>query len=557
VNRRTTELGTLNDSLRGYIDAGCASLLAIAAEMTRVVAVPVLAAQRDGTLASLEEAHIRKLRVAGGAIAWTLAAVPAAAATASDQTSDYRHLVAPLLQAAAILRRDRVHPWELGSQATLPRVMYEPTHALERLLTELAPSREHSQRMVDRYQRTLLDIAHQLGPQLDSWRPHASAVGRVDPGLLAAGRVDYTALARELMAQDDVLANWTSPTSNGEPTPAQVTEARATLAVGADGSLSDAIKALPAVISDVLDDLPGSSQRSQDGPRTRWLGVTGALDVVARSPDVPFGVAAGDDRTQTAPTQVSTDPPRIGRYRIVRELGRGGMAAVYEAYDETLNRPVALKVAAAAARDAALLRFEDEVRIAAQLQHPGLVPVYDAGTSSGRPWLAMRLIDGPALAALARPFNVERSLAILSTLAETLDYVHSHGIVHRDIKPSNVLLQDAGEEQERPLLADFGIARLANGERHTHTGHVIGTVGWMAPELSAGVAATPASDIWSLARLLIFMLTNDPAASLAPDRVASLLGARGRTSLIAALDGVPANRPVRATELRAALLGDA
>lgn len=545
---------TPNETLSRYIEAGCASLVAISSELVRVAAAPVIAAERDGTLATLEDVHARRLSVAAGATAWTIAVVPSPApAVTLDATRDFARLIAPLLQTAAILRYDRAHPWSLGSQSTLPQLVDAPLRDLETQLTRRAPSREHSQREVDRHQRRLLEVADELTPLLADWRPDRTQAARVSD-LTNAAAVNFAALAADLLAQKEILDHWTLPVPDGEPTTAQVTAARAALAIGPNGQLSAAIAAFPASIQEVIDDLSGSLQRSQDGPRTRWLGVSGALDLLARAPDVGLDPPAAEP-TLTAPTRVSDGGAisRIGRYRLGAELGRGGMATVYKAQDEVLNRPVALKIAEPALLADARIRFADEVRISAQLQHPGLVPVYDAGTAGGRAWLAMRLIDGATLAALPRPVPVDRALAFFSTLAQTLEYVHARGVVHRDVKPSNVLVQDVGGDHEQALLADFGIARRAADERRTVTGQVIGTPGWVAPEVASGAPATSSSDTWALARLLVFLLS-EPSADTDLGGVADVLGARRYALLVAACDSDPAKRPASAVEMLAEMM---
>lgn len=547
--------GALNGALARYTEAGCASLMAISAEMVRVAATPVLAAEREGQIVTLEDVHARRLAVAAGAVAWTLASVPAPVpAVVFDEARDFARLIVPLLQTAAILRHDSTHPWSLGSQTTLPQLVQAPLRELETQLAGRAPSREHVQREVDRHQRALLQAAGELAPLLGEWRPDQAQAAEV-AGLAKAASVNFAALAHDLLAQDEILEHWTLPAPDDQPTPAQVAAARAVLEIGPDGSLGEAVAAFPAAIQDVLDDLPGAVQRSQGGPRSRWLGVSGALDLLARAPDVSFGRAAAEPQTLTAPTRIADAraPEQIGRYRLGAELGRGGMATVYRANDETLDRPVALKVAHVALLADARLRFADEVRIAAQLQHPGLVPVYDAGTDAGRAWLAMRLIEGPTLAALQRPVAVERALAFFSTLAQTLDYVHAREVVHRDVKPSNVLVQDAGGDHELALLADFGIARESADERRTVTGQVIGTPGWVAPEVAAGGPATAASDIWALARLLISLLSGESSGDHI-EALAVVLGARRYALLAAAIDRDPAARPACAGELRAEMM---
>ena len=548
---RAPKANTLAPALERYVEAGARSLFAICAEMTRLTATPVIASRGAGTLATLEPAQARRLQTAAGAIAWTFARLPERLpGSLREAVEEHAELVAPLLQSAALLHYDRVHPWALGSQATLPNVMRPPLDELQRLLGSVARSQQHSQQQVDRHQRALMDIARDLTPVLASWSPSAGELQAIDERLVRAGRVDYPRLARKLVGQREILEHWVAP---DEPTATEPTEAYAALELPDDAPLEDALAALPHCVDAVLSDLRGSVARGQDGPRQRWLGTTGALMTLAKSQDVTLQRTEHEDRTQTAVTRIAATPARVGRYRVQRELGRGGMATVYAAHDETLDRLVALKVAHPALATEARARFAEEVRIAAQLQHPGIAPVYDAGIEAGNAWLAMRLIEGPSLADADRPLGLDRALAILGALASTVDYMHAQQVVHRDIKPSNVLLQEAPGEQVRPLLTDFGIARAEGAESHTRTGNVIGTHGWIAPEVMAGAPATAAADIWALARLLVWMLGETPTADPRDPTLVARLGEDRHRVVLAALDPDPARRPATAGDLRDAL----
>jgi serine/threonine protein kinase len=163
------------------------------------------------------------------------------------------------------------------------------------------------------------------------------------------------------------------------------------------------------------------------------------------------------------------------RYVLGEVIGRGGMADVYRGEDRVLGRPVAVKVMREVAADPReRARFAGEARTLARLNHPGLVPVLDAGTSQERPYLVMELVEGPSLAECCRgvALGPPRVAAIGAELATALAYVHASGVVHRDIKPSNVLL----DRSDRVRLTDFGIARLlSDTSGYTATGTTIGT----------------------------------------------------------------------------------
>src|SRR5712692_7757505 len=203
-----------------------------------------------------------------------------------------------------------------------------------------------------------------------------------------------------------------------------------------------------------------------------------------------------------------------GRYTVERELGRGGMATVYLAQDLKHRRPVAIKLLRpelAAALGAE--RFLREIEIAARLQHPHILPLYDSGTAEAQLFYVMPYVDGESLRDRLRrdkQLSVDEALRITSEAASALAYAHAHGVVHRDIKPENILLS-AGTA----VVADFGIARAisaaADGEQLTQTGMVVGTPAYMSPEQgAAGSEIDGRSDEYSLACVLYEMLVGQP-----------------------------------------------
>ncbi len=195
-----------------------------------------------------------------------------------------------------------------------------------------------------------------------------------------------------------------------------------------------------------------------------------------------------------------------GRYRLEGLVATGGVATVVRATDLLLDRPVAVKLlreATDCAEDRA--RFLLETRTLARLSHPGLVTMLDAGTSEGRPYLVMELVDGPSMSSsLKAPLDLVRTAEIGAQVAQALSYAHGQGVVHRDVKPGNVLLRSDG----RAKLADFGIARVV-GERseYTQTGIVVGSVHYLAPEQVAFEEITPAVDVYALGMLLLRAIT--------------------------------------------------
>ncbi|GAB4579225.1 MAG: hypothetical protein Fur0022_19630 [Anaerolineales bacterium] len=200
----------------------------------------------------------------------------------------------------------------------------------------------------------------------------------------------------------------------------------------------------------------------------------------------------------------------IGRYQVRKELGRGGMATVFDAYDPRFERSVAIKVLPREfLHDPQFrARFEREAKTVALLEHPAIVPVYDFGEHDGQPYIVMQLMNGGSLAdRLERgPIAPEEAVKILNRLAQALDVAHSKGIIHRDLKPGNVLFDQYGNA----FLSDFGIARLKASGNATLTGsQIIGTPAYMSPEQIQGEKTIDGrSDIYALGVILFLMLSN-------------------------------------------------
>ena len=279
--------------------------------------------------------------------------------------------------------------------------------------------------------------------------------------------------------------------------------------------------------------------------------------------------------------RVTGPPESLGaaladRYRIERELGRGGMATVYLAHDLRHERDVALKVlrpelAAMLGRE----RFLAEIRTTARLDHPHILTLIDSGESDGVLWYVVPFIRGESLRQRLdreRQLRIDEALAITRNVASALDYANRQGIVHRDVKPENILLHE-GEA----MLADFGIAlalREAAGERLTGTGMSVGTPQYMSPEQAAAEPQLDArSDVYSLGAVLYEMLAGEPPFTGAtgqaviaklmtstPPPLAALRSAipQGVSLAVArALSKVPADRFATAAEFAAALTSSA
>jgi len=257
-----------------------------------------------------------------------------------------------------------------------------------------------------------------------------------------------------------------------------------------------------------------------------------------------------------------------GRYELGSSLGAGGMAQVFRAHDELLDRDVAVKLFNASSDPRGPDRVRVEMRTLAGLSHPALVAVYDAGTDtppsgSPRAFLVMALVEGPSLSQLLLngPLPVEAVRSIGLRVGEALDFVHSRGIVHRDVKPANVLIDQDG----LAYLADFGIARGVEQPTLTAAGQILGTAAFLSPEQVSGSPVTSASDIYALGLVMLEALTG--RREYQGTSIEAALARLSRTAIIdAALPSVwralladmtamdPQDRP-RAAEVAAVLRG--
>lgn len=199
----------------------------------------------------------------------------------------------------------------------------------------------------------------------------------------------------------------------------------------------------------------------------------------------------------------------IGGYQILSRIGEGGMATVYLARQQSMNRQVALKVLPKQylKDDTYLQRFEREVNIVSQLEHRHIVPVYDYGEYDGQPYIAMRYMPSGSVDDLIKKqglLPIEMTLNILSQIASALDYAHNRDVLHRDLKPSNVLIDDDGGA----FITDFGIARVLGEQGRAITTHgVVGTPAYMSPEQAQGKELDGRSDVYSLGVMLFEMAT--------------------------------------------------
>ena len=287
------------------------------------------------------------------------------------------------------------------------------------------------------------------------------------------------------------------------------------------------------------------------------------------------------DPPSMGPRKPSTPPPdvlpeRLGRYKVIKRLGQGGMGSVFLAEDTQLGRKVALKVPHFGPDEGpeARERFFREARTAATLDHPYLCPVYDVGEIDGRLYLTMAFIEGKSLAESLKGQGMptKQVAALVGKLALALQQAHAKGVVHRDLKPANVMIKVDGTRRE-PVIVDFGLALRDDGDsRMTKSGQVMGTLAYMSPEQVMGDLATigPPSDIFALGVILYELLTGRVPFNgaglaiagqiltqnpLAPSSIREGLDPRIEAICLKAMSKKPADRYASMADLAAALTG--
>ena len=251
----------------------------------------------------------------------------------------------------------------------------------------------------------------------------------------------------------------------------------------------------------------------------RFERVAGPIRDAVTPPDRPgHETTTSPSRARTIPLvpgQSSSAPShgRIGDHELLEEIARGGMGVVYKARQVKLNRIVALKMILAGrlASDEDVHRFRAEAEAAAQLDHPGIVAIFEVGEHEGQQYFSMGYVDGASLADRLRegPLAPRETAALLSKVCDAVQYAHEHDVIHRDLKPANILLEKGG-----PRITDFGLAkRLESGADLTGTGQILGTPAYMSPEQASGGTTHrigPATDVYSLGAILYQLLTGRP-----------------------------------------------
>ena len=266
--------------------------------------------------------------------------------------------------------------------------------------------------------------------------------------------------------------------------------------------------ARPALLRELI--LIDSHYRRQRGERP-------GTDLYARQfPEVTADWLAAVLAQEVDTRSAGSPPPGLrnfGDYELLAEIARGGMGVVYKARQVSLNRIVAVKMILSGlqASPADVERFHAEAEAAANLDHPGIVPIFEVGECQGQHWFSMGYVEGRSLAdRLAEgPLPPRQAAQLLHDVCEAVEYAHLHRVIHRDLKPANILLDREG----RPRISDFGLAKCLSDEAgRTTTGQMLGTPSYIPPEQAAGKLALigPAADIYALGAVLYALLTGRP-----------------------------------------------
>lgn len=276
--------------------------------------------------------------------------------------------------------------------------------------------------------------------------------------------------------------------------------------------------------------IPGKAAPDREGGGTRLAWALDCLDQVVNSLDMAELInttiahdsgqgpeaksSAGSGHGHSGKSETNSDPridgftrEKIGRYHLRRKVGKGGFGDVFVAHDEKLHRTVAIKIINRGNFGESEEELLHEGRTLAQLDHPGIVPVYDVGYLEGRLYFVSKFIEGDTLGGYLKKksLSVEEVAALVVPISEALNYAHCRMIVHRDIKPSNIIVTSEGQ----PILIDFGIALGSQPAKPGHEWYIIGTLGYMSPEQSRGEShlVDGRTDIYSLGVILYEMLT--------------------------------------------------
>ncbi len=252
------------------------------------------------------------------------------------------------------------------------------------------------------------------------------------------------------------------------------------------------------------------------------------IDLTPMAHDMPTAAHAETGQIASDPSE----PLRVryfGDYEIVREIARGGMGVVFQARQVTLNRPVALKMILAGqlADETDIRRFYTEAEAAANLDHPGIVPIHEVGQHDGQHYFSMGFVEGQSLSQRisSGPLPAREAAELMRRVAEAIQYAHERGVIHRDLKPANILLDKSGN----PRVTDFGLAKKVQGDSGlTGSGQIMGTPSYMPPEQAGGKRGEvgPPADVYALGATLYCLLSGRPPfqAGSVMDTVLQVIG---------------------------------
>jgi WD40 repeat protein len=374
-----------------------------------------------------------------------------------------------------------------------------PSHNLDGMDIEMA------RRIDEVCRRFEADWREARQPSIEDYLVDVSPEGR--PAL----RAELEALERELRPSEATVARPdagppTAPEPQTAPNPSTIAEAP-TIAPGPSPT-APVLGAAPSLVHEESTIPPSNPPQSpHDQPTAAVLG---------QGPSATPG---------------ASEPTRIryfGDYEITRELARGGMGVVFQARQVSLNRPVALKMILAGqlANETDVRRFYTEAEAAANLDHPGIVPIFEVGQHEGQHYFSMGFVEGQSLAQRLAdgPLPPREAAALMVKVAEAIEYAHGRGVIHRDLKPGNILLDRTGN----PRVTDFGLAKKLQGDSGlTGSGQIMGTPSYMPPEQAGGPRGEvgPAADVYALGATLYALITGRPPfqAATAMDTVLQVI----------------------------------
>ncbi len=345
-------------------------------------------------------------------------------------------------------------------------------------------------------------------PRIEDYAADVPDEGRV------ALRAELVALEHELRQAQELAS-----TAGGGAGSAPAVGARLAVA----GAEEPTVAPGASSTAPVPDDAPDSVHDEATIPPRR----DPTIDLIPLAHDMPTTahgqlVHAGADESE--PVRVRY----FGDYEIIREIARGGMGVVFQARQVSLNRPVALKMILAGqlADETDVNRFYTEPEAAANLDQPGIVPVYEVGQHEGQHYFSMGYIEGQSLAQRLAdgPLPAREAADLIRRVAEAIEYAHQHGVIHRDLKPANVLLDRSGN----PRVSDFGLAKKVKGDSDlTGSGQIMGTPSYMPPEQAGGKRGEvgPTADVYALGATLYALVTGRPPfqAATAMDTIVQVL----------------------------------